>query len=60
MAAVIEIPEEMDDVIEEVIQIVRGEIGIKLNKRTLIPMVFENPREISDIILRSIKSKIKV
>lgn len=60
MVAYVEVSDEMDDVVEEVIQNVKAEIGIKINKKTLIPMVFGNPKEITDIVLREIKSRIKV
>lgn len=60
MAATIEIPKEMDDVVTQVIENVDDEIGIRLNKKTLIPMVFCNADEVTNIVLREIRTRIEM
>lgn len=59
MATTIEISEGMNEVIEEVIAIVDDEIGIRLNKKTLVPLVFQDPREITDIVIREIRHRVE-
>lgn len=59
MPYVVEITEDNEDVIDTVIANIYGEIGIKLSKRDLVPLVFGDPREITDIVLRQIRSRIK-
>lgn len=59
MTATIEISEEMDDMVEEVIQNVSEEIGIRISKKALIPLVFQNADEITAIVLREIKYRVE-
>lgn len=59
MAATIEIPEEMNVVVEKVIQNVSVEIGIRISKKALIPLVFRDSKEITDIVLREIKHRVE-
>lgn len=58
MATTIEVTEENGDVIEEVLSNIAGKTGIRLNRKNLIPLLFVNPEELTDIAIRNIQMKV--
>jgi hypothetical protein len=58
MATTIEVTEENGDIIEEVLENIADKTGIRLNRKNLIPFLFVDPRELTDIAIRNMQSKI--
>ena len=59
MPATIVLSEDVDDAVEEVIRNVEDVTDIRLNRKTLVPLIFSDPKEITEIVLKRIDEKLK-
>lgn len=60
MASTVLVDDKASEVISDVVDIIYGELGIKLRQKDIIPMVFRDPKDIAEIVKKNLKYSIKV